>query len=108
MDLAWYEDKCFNQLKDNSTYKELSVTETKEFCTKTKMLIKHTLETYRKDLSYKEIQILLSKVDEIEIPNFYINPKIHKDPTVGRHSVSGTNWITGPISKSVAHFLQES
>ena len=75
MDLTWYEDECFNQFKDNTTYKQLSKTEAHEFCLKTKTLIKHILEKYRKDLNHKEIQFLLSKVDSFEIPNFYIITK---------------------------------
>ena len=47
-------------------------------------------------------------MDEFEIPNFYIIPKIHKDAIVGRPIVAGYNWITAPISKFVGHFLQAS
>ena len=75
---------------------------------KTKTLIKHILEKYRKDLNHKEIQFLLSKVDSFEIPNFYIIPKIHKDPKGWQAYCRGYNWITAPISEFMAHFLKES
>ena len=107
MDLAWYEEECFNQLLgDTKTYLELSKTEVDKFCLKAKILIKHIVEKFRQDLSNKEVEFLFSKLDNFEIPNFYIIPKLHKDPIVGKPIVAGYNWITAPISKFVAHFLQ--
>ena len=94
MDLAWYEEECFNQLLgDKQTYQELSKEEVHKFCLRAKTLIKHIVDKYRQDLSNKEIDFLLSKLDNFEIPNFYIIPKLHKNPIVGRPIVAGFNGL---------------
>ena len=54
-----------------------------------------------------EAKFLLSKIESLSIPLFYIKWKILKNPPVGRPIVAGHNWILTPASIFVGYFLKE-
>ena len=62
---------------------------------------------YKGSCTKKEAEFLLSKLFVFDIPHFYINWKILKNPIVGRPIVAGYNWILTPASIFVGHYLKE-
>ena len=101
LEILWYETECFRQLKGSTVYQELCKEEAKISCLKAKIQLQEIMDTFSKNLQYKEQEFFNSKLDDFEIPGFYITHKIQKTPMVGRPIVAGYNWLAAPVSKVV-------
>ncbi|CAN0504279.1 unnamed protein product, partial [Discosporangium mesarthrocarpum] len=44
----------------------------------------------------------------MQVPSFYIIPKVHKSPVSSRPIAAGHSWWTEPVSLVIAHFLQQT
>lgn len=105
---TWYIDECMRQLTDTSTYREISYdsylasyddiqSEGLTLFAEFKQIHPHLL----KCLNYN-----LKNTDSVILPEFYIIPKIHKEPLKGRPIVPSHSWITSIASKIVDYYLQ--
>ena len=96
----WYLAECQRQLGDTSTYRRvhnISVTGVQK-----KMLA--FIEALRGEIpshEYKWLKHETSRLDQL--PQFYIMPKLHKNPVKGRPIVASHSWCTWPISKWIAN-----
>ena len=100
---------CARQLSDIKTYLKLSVGKLKSIISDIQNKLKRIVESlvYKGSCTKKEAEFLLSKLFVFDIPHFYINWKILKNPIVGRPIVAGYNWILTPASIFVGHYLKE-
>jgi hypothetical protein len=93
-DTKWYLSECYRQLNDSKTY-----TRSKQ----TLQSLQQDVSTYVSflDLSRAEQQRMLSGLDLTTFPKFYILPKVHKTPILGRPIVGAHSAPTTGISKWV-------
>ena len=57
-------------------------------------------------MTKQEFRFLHTHLSRPEIPCFYILPKLHKNPIVGRPIVAGHSWITVGCSKLLTSLLK--
>jgi hypothetical protein len=99
MDMKDYYHGCMNLLKDEKTYREFQKPE--RDITKLNILLLHDFvkATPFTDLERK---FILHGIESINIPEFYVLPKLHKSPLSFRPIVASTNWSTTQLSKYVS------
>ena len=98
----WYEDEAYRQLKDTTFYKEVPTD-------KTKMHELVIVENLKKFVDQELIDTRTAKKltpVESRTPEFYLMPKIHKNPITGRPVISSTGCATEKISAYVDQYLQ--
>ena len=102
-------EECKRQLYDKEVYKFLNEEQAKQFVKEIQIRLRNIVSRHKKNgiCSTKEAEFLLSKMNNFDIPHFYIIWKILKDPIVGRPIVAGYNWILTPASIFVGHYLKE-
>lgn len=103
MGREWYMQECYRQLRDETTYKEVIGLDS--------TVVKRTAERFIDEISgflpRNERKWLLENTrKEPQLPDFYIMPKLHKDPVKGRPIVASHSWCTTPLSKWCSHQLQ--
>ena len=119
MDESWVRSESLRQLSDTTTYK--SITDGVPLDQLRRQLTglvnkflpplphQDPASTSRRKL--RQFLFSCSKTDETgkgcRIPIFYIIPKLHKSPVVGRPICSSVNWITTPCSIFLDTLLRE-
>ena len=95
----WYENEALRQLSDTSFYKKVEVNSTGEH----EHIITNCLEQFSaKSLIDKDTFKKLVPKDS-RTPEFYMLPKIHKNPVSGRPVISST----GCHSEKISAFVDE-
>ena len=125
MDADWYKKEAFRQLNDHSTYTPLEQAPCLKLVYR---ILVNVLEKYNvrwlittnwkgeqcKRLT-KLARYLLQLSDMVTLPNkpdirqtciFYLLPKLHKTPVVGRPIVSSVNYVTYHASRWLDYMLQ--
>ena len=106
MDFLWYDNECLRQLKDKAVYIQLEEGEIEQIKFVTTLTLSKMLEKYKNILTKQESRFLQIYLRKSNIPCFYILPKLHKDPIVGRPIVAGHSWITVGCSKLLTSYLK--
>ena len=102
LDAKWYENEAERQLNNTVYYKKVEDDDTK----KHEQIIKSKLNEFvvMNQMDLKLAQQLTPC--QSRTPEFYLLPKIHKDPVTGRPVISSTGCHTERISAYVDEFLQ--
>ena len=106
MDFEWYDAECLRQLSDRYIYIQLSKDEIEKVKFTTKLTLEKLLQKYKHVMTKQEFRFLHTHLSRPEIPCFYILPKLHKNPIVGRPIVAGHSWITVGCSKLLTSLLK--
>jgi hypothetical protein len=61
----------------------------------------------RKLCGPRDARGMVQRPEELQLPYFYILPKVHKTPWKTRPVVSGTNTVNEPLSKWIDYHLQQ-
>jgi hypothetical protein len=92
--LDWYVSECERQLADSSTYRLCDID--------TPSLIEalHDLVGEGQDFftAQERAFVLVKDADQVVLPEFYVIPKLHKTPIVGRPIVPSHSWVTSNLS----------
>lgn len=102
----WYVREINRQLSDTDVYQPVqkSVEVLKQ---EVRNGLVETLTKMKVIYFSVEHNFIMHKRLQREVPNFYIIPKIHKSPVVGRPIVASTNWLTTNLSIWVTEHLKE-
>lgn len=96
----WYIAECERQLSDTSTYETVHSVSLPGI--QRRML--NFIATLDGGIPPNEHKWLTRETERLsQLPQFYIMPKLHKDPVKGRPIVACHSWSTWPISKWVAN-----
>ena len=96
----WYIAECERQLKDTSTYTKVHNVSLSGI--QNRML--HFIATLKGKIPPNEHKWLTRETERLnQLPQFYIMPKLHKNPVKGRPIVASHSWSTWPLSKWVAN-----
>jgi len=96
----WYIPECERQLSDTTTYAR--VHEVSATGIQNKMLA--FIATLEGHIPASEHKWLTRETQRLsQLPQFYIMPKLHKNPVKGRPIVASHSWSTWPLSKWVAN-----
>jgi hypothetical protein len=104
MDLSWYDNQVVKHLSDDTTYKLQTVDQRiilRDLYAKRDNAFRNGLRNAPN--LYRE-WIILDKV--YNVPEFYIIPKLHKNPYKSRPIVPSHSWITSAASKWLDEFLK--
>ena len=96
----WYIAECERQLSDTSTYARVhhvSLSGIQEKVLEFIATLEGTIPPNEHKWLTRETRRL------IQVPQFYIMPKLHKNPVKGRPIVASHSWCTWPLSKWVAN-----
>ncbi len=105
MSRKWYEDEVLRQLRNSEVYEEEPMVEAElKQQVRNKLVI--ALQKMKINIFSEEHQFIMHKRLERKLPMFYIIPKIHKQPIVGRPIVASTNWLTTNLSLWVCEELK--
>lgn len=96
----WYIAECERQLSDRSTYGRVHGVSLSGVQEKVLEFIA-TLEGHIPPTEHKWLTRETRRL--IQMPQFYIMPKLHKNPVKGRPIVASHSWCTWPLSKWVAN-----
>lgn len=96
----WYFNEAHRQLTDNSTYQRVTSFPLNDIL----FQLQSILRTHRCNNSVSKYCHSFSSNDP---GKFYLLPKLHKTPTVGRPIVSSCGYVTAPTSRLLS-FLFES
>lgn len=96
----WYIAECERQLNDMSTYGRVHNVSLSGIQDKVLDFIA-TLEGHIPPNEYKWLAKETRRLSQL--PQFYIMPKLHKNPVKGRPIVASHSWCTWPLSKWVAN-----
>lgn len=106
----WYMGECLRQLSDGSTYHLVDSTlPDMATPTLTARVRREALALIRRlyEVPHNERKWLVANTDRPpRLPEFYILPKLHKDPVKGRPIVASHSWCTTPLSIWCAHRLK--
>lgn len=99
MDMKDYYNGCIDLLKDEKTYREYNKPEREII--KLNILF---LQDFVKEIAFTDLErkFILHGIEDITIPEFYVLPKLHKNPLSFRPIVASTNWSTTQLSKYVS------
>ena len=106
MDFDWYDAECMRQLEDTIIYVQLCPTQIEQVKFTTKLTLQKLIEKYKHVLTKQECRFLQLNLVRPGIPCFYILPKLHKTPIVGRPIVAGHSWVTVGCSKLLTSLLK--
>ena len=106
MDFDWYDAECMRQLQDIVIYVQLNPTQIEQVKFTTKLTLEKLIEKYKHVLTKQEYRFLQLNLVRPCIPCFYIIPKLHKNPIVGRPIVAGHSWVTVGCSKLLTSLLK--
>ena len=96
----WYIAECERQLTDTSTYERVHSVSLPGI--QRRML--GFIATLDGGIPPNEHKWLTRETERLsQLPQFYIMPKLHKDPVKGRPIVACHSWSTWPLSKWVAN-----
>ena len=96
----WYIAECERQLTDTSTYESVHSVSLPGI--QRRML--GFIATLDGGIPPNEHKWLTRETERLsQLPQFYIMPKLHKDPVKGRPIVACHSWSTWPLSKWVAN-----
>ena len=96
----WYIAECERQLTDTSTYERVHSVSLAGI--QRRMLC--FIATLIGGIPPNEHKWLTAETERLnQLPQFYIMPKLHKDPVKGRPIVACHSWSTWPLSKWVAN-----
>ena len=98
----WYREEGLRQLSNEEFYKQVDTDDT----AKHEQMIKETLDEF---VNAKEIDTKVAKQltpSDSRTPEFYLLPKIHKDPITGRPVISSSGCHTEKISAYVDEHLK--
>ena len=96
----WYIAECERQLSDTSTYGRVHNVSLSGIQDKVLAFI----ATLKDKIPANEHKWLTRETRRlIQMPQFYIMPKLHKNPVKGRPIVASHSWCTWPLSKWVAN-----
>ena len=96
----WYIAECERQLTDTSTYERVHSVSLPGI--QRRML--SFIATLDGGIPPNEHKWLTRETERLsQLPQFYIMPKLHKDPVKGRPIVACHSWSTWPLSKWVAN-----
>lgn len=103
VDRSWYNNEIQRQLSDSSTYvkKEPNLPEIRNLLR----------EVFKERTGQSKIileKYLFSKAANPKAPMFYVIPKIHKSPLLGRPIVPSHSWITSPASEILDFILRSA
>ncbi|CAN0233233.1 unnamed protein product [Discosporangium mesarthrocarpum] len=109
MSLSWYTQQARLHLQDQNTYTHIPnwervsarIQRFSRILSKTPFCF-HTLIWISNYLHHK------LDGGQIQVPYFYIIPKVHKSPISSRPIAAGHSWWTQPVSLVIAHFLQQT
>lgn len=107
----WYMEECYRQLGDTSTYKcydALLHAHDSDAAALVARVRQDTLGFIKNmSLPANEKKWLLAETAKAsQVPEFYVLPKLHKDPVKGRPIVAGHSWCTTPLSIWCANKLK--
>jgi len=129
MDTSWYRTEALRQLSDATTYRRLlsgaPPNHRKIFAKLRRILSCHDQLFVQYDNGHRVLTKLAKFMLQEErdpgrtLARFYMLPKLHKTPTVGRPIVSSTNYLTfhasrwldsvlQPVMRSIPSFVQDS
>ena len=96
----WYIDECERQLTDTSTYERVHSVSLPGI----QRRMQGFIATLEGGIPPNEHKWLTRETERLsQLPQFYIMPKLHKDPVKGRPIVACHSWSTWPLSKWVAN-----
>ena len=96
----WYITECERQLCDTNTYARVHGVSTTGV--QNKMLA--FIATLEGRIPANEHKWLTRETQRLsQLPQFYVMPKLHKNPVKGRPIVASHSWCTWPLSKWVAN-----
>ena len=99
---AWYMQECNRQLADASTYKPIAafnMSRVKAHANGLIAILRHIIPVAQH--KWLDHRTALSQ----RLPDFYILPKLHKNPVKGRPIVASQSWVTTPLSAWCSHKL---
>lgn len=100
----WYCNEVLSQLSDEKTYLKLNINDfTNEWFNVIKSIRKKEFKALLKEAINK---IKKEAQKPISVPEFYILPKLHKNPIKGRPIVPSHSWITSTCSRVLDFYLQ--
>lgn len=110
MDYDFYVDECYRQLNDVSSYKKYdSPPDFKGIMTLLKRILFINNQLYSSENQLSKVATFLLQpllTNTFKIGKFYILPKIHKSPIVGRPIVNCIDTITSFASRLLDKLLQ--
>jgi hypothetical protein len=107
----WYMGECYRQLSDATTYQPVNLMamgiDTMQLEERVRREAVHQIKSMGVILPGNERRWLLANTDRpSSLPEFYILPKLHKDPVKGRPIVASHSWCTTPLSIWCANRLK--
>jgi hypothetical protein len=119
MSAAWYDNEVDRQVGNATAYRPVSSVPVEDIKAKFLALVRkgtpaHAAGKYY-DMalaidpylpSFLQQRVWPARRGQYEVPRFYIIPKLHKRPPVGRPIVSSHSWVTTPASQVVDFLLQ--
>ena len=117
MDESWVRSESLRQLSDRETYRKIGKVNVRSIVNQLHSLVDKFFPSL--DFDHPDYhdrrklrRFLLCPPDEEDdlsyrIPVFYIIPKLHKTPVVGRPIVSNINWVTTNVSILLDHYLRQ-
>lgn len=106
MSASWYKSECLRQLADDHVYRrvenhrlDILVRDTREFA----------VRVFGPEPKCQEGKFLLNWPDTHAecYPHFYVIPKLHKTPVVGRPIVPAHSYVTTGMSIYLAKFMED-
>ena len=107
MDFSWYDMECLRQLHDATIYLQLESEEVERVKFTTKLMLEKFILKYKDVLTKQEMRFLQKNLQRPGVPLFYILPKLHKNPVVGRPIVAGHSWVTVGCSKLLTSYFKK-
>ena len=101
---SWYKLEGERHLTDINTYKPIDKNDLQEYIDNIIKTLLDILDQFKVQKKY--IFYLTANISKYRIPRFYLIPKIHKTPVLGRPIVSSINWITTNASKWIDTIFQ--
>ena len=102
MSRAWYDEECLRQLSDTEVYTRVQSVDVEGIQREAFKAISHIEGSVTKqELKFLRKQTASCK----EVPSFYVIPKLHKTPVVGRPIVASHSWVTTPLAVWAAYYL---
>ena len=105
MDFSWYDMECLRQLNVATIYLQLESEKVERVKFTTKLMLEKCILKYKDVLTKQEMRFLQKNLQRPGL--FYILPKLHKNPVVGKPIVAGHSWVTVGCSKLLTSYFKK-
>jgi hypothetical protein len=104
MGRLWYDQECLRHLGDTAMYMPVDSVDIPGVQRGSLRIVNGNWEHFSK----QETNFLRKRTaSSDQVPFFYVIPKLHKDPVVGRPIVASHSWATTPLAIWAAHHLNK-